>query len=103
MCRSLLALIWAEKQIERYAHPPDAVDYANGSITYGGGRLMQNLFSSEPVLVIMLGNTAFWNALFPLLNAFHLPVNDVQQHAILGMTTVLAALFVRSQVSPKNG
>lgn len=63
---------------------------------------MSNATRNEPALVS--GITAAAAALVTLVVAFGLPLDDVQQNAILGVVAVaapvIAALVTRSKVTP---
>ena len=61
---------------------------------------LQKLWAEEPVVVAIVGNGAFWAALFGVAAAFGHPVPDPQRDALVGLGTCVAAIVARSQVSP---
>lgn len=61
---------------------------------------MGTLWTTEPILVALLGSGALWMAVFGVMAAFGHPLTPTQQTALLALLAVLGGVIGRSQVTP---
>jgi hypothetical protein len=54
----------------------------------------------EPVLALVVGGGTIVQAFLQLLIAFHVPISNIQQAAIMGLVTAILALIARNNVTP---
>jgi hypothetical protein len=59
-----------------------------------------NLLRAEPILSILVANTTLLPSIFAVFAAFGHPLSDPQQHAIVGLASVVSAIIARQLVVP---